>query len=513
MKKKRGVWILTAGAILLCGLLILYGLLKKQNSETEETDTQETTQEEVFSVDADEIQKLSFQAGDETLAWKKEGEDWLLEGDEDFPTDTEKIDSAISAITSLKSTRELSDIESLSEYGLEDPVNVIQIEKTDGTTETITVGDKSSATGNTYIYLNEDSETVYTISSDLGTTFSNGLYHYAEGEKYPNITVSTIGTIAVEKEKKSYTVVNNTESLTGWYVEDENGEKQEADATEAGTLQSTVAGLSFGGYYDYNCSDWDAYGLETPKMTVKIDYTEEVEEESTEEDSDESEADTDETQEEETTTKTVERQVILYVGNINETDGNYYVRLGDSQELHGISQNSLETLLNGKAFDYWKLDIDYIAVAALDHLDVEYQGTTYTLKRVVTEEVVESEDTEEDEETQADEDGEEQEETKTVTTYYVDDHEVDGSVFTQFYRTAVSMVCQSRLEEDPTKGDADLVLTYYGTDGEVVKISYTSRDSSFYLMKDQDGKCGLVNKMNVKDLIEDLLALVQTETE
>ena len=39
-------------------------------------------------------------------------------------------------------------------------------------------------------------------------------------------------------------------------VQEEDNKKQEADSTQVGTLQSTVAGLSFAGYYNYNCTDW-----------------------------------------------------------------------------------------------------------------------------------------------------------------------------------------------------------------------------------------------------------------
>lgn len=281
-----------------------------------------------------------------------------------------------------------------------------------------------------------------------------------------------------------------------------------------GTLQSTVAGLSFAGYYNYNCTDWAAYGLEKPKMTLTVDYTEEVEAESTDDAESDSDANTDDTDDSgETTTETVDRELVLYVGNINENDGNYYVRLGDSGELHGISQASLDTLMNGKAFDYWKTSIDSMTISELDHLDVTYQGTTYTLKRVVTEEKVEKDESEDaDEDTDEDsEDADDEEETKTVTTYYVNDQEADSDNFTAFYRAAAAMVCQSRLEENTTKDDAELTLSYHGTDGSKITISYTPRDSSFYVMEDQNGNCGLVNKMNVKDLIDTFLTLTEGE--
>lgn len=509
MKKKRGLFGILAGVVLLCALIACYIALVKVNSSEEETTEEETAQEEVAAIASDDISTLTFEAGDQTLTFQKGEDSWTLEGQEDFPVDASKVDSLTSSLASIKADRTLTDVEDPGEYGLDDPVNVIEVVKTDGSTEKITVGDKNSSTGNTYICLNDDTSTVYTTGTDLGNTFSGGLYNYAESESYPTITSSTISKIAVEKDSNSYTLTNNGKSSTGWYVEGSDKDKEEADSTQVGTLQSTVAGISFAGYYDYNCTDWASYGLEKPKMTLTVDYTEETEQDTTDASKDDSEANTDDTEDSsETTTQTVDRELVLYVGNVNETDGNYYVRLGDSSELHGISQASLDTLMNGKAFDYWKTSIDSMTISDLDHLDVTYQGTTYTLKWVVTEEKAEKD---ESEDTGDDTDADDEEETKTVTTYYVNDQEADSDAFTAFYRAAAGMTCQSRLEENTTKGDAELTLSYHGTDGSEITISYTPRDSSFYVMEDQDGNCGLVNKMNVKDLIDAFLALTEDE--
>ena len=95
---------------------------------------------------------------------------------------------------------------------------MIEVVKTDGSSEKITVGDKNSSTGNTYICLNDDASTVYTTSTDFGSTFSGGLYNYAESESYPTITSSTISKIVVKKDNNSYTVTNNGKSSTGWYT-------------------------------------------------------------------------------------------------------------------------------------------------------------------------------------------------------------------------------------------------------------------------------------------------------
>ena len=127
------------------------------------------------------------------------------------------------------------------------------------------------------------------MSNDLGQVFSCDLYDLASSENYPTITGTTIQKIEVNKKENSYAVESNEESSTGWFVTDEAGDKKEADATNAGTLQSTIAGLSYSGYYNYNCVDWSEYGLDDPKMTIYVDYTEQVqvEDEETEEESDE----------------------------------------------------------------------------------------------------------------------------------------------------------------------------------------------------------------------------------
>lgn len=85
--------------------------------------------------------------------------------------DASKVDSVVSCLASVKADRALTDVEDPGEYGLDVPTNVIEVVKIDGSSEKITVGDKNSSTGNTYICLNDDASTVYTTSTDFGSTF------------------------------------------------------------------------------------------------------------------------------------------------------------------------------------------------------------------------------------------------------------------------------------------------------------------------------------------------------
>lgn len=322
MKKKRGLYIV-GGILLLCLLIGVYILVKKINKEEVAAEEPEDSQEEILAVSEEDISSLTFRLEGKETTWNKKDDGWNLEGDEQFPVDSDKIGNLTSALDSVKASRKLEKVENLKDYGLDEPENLIKIKKTDDTEEIIGIGDKNPSTEDTYVYIGQDTATVYTVSADLAATFSGSIYDFAKGEEYPEIIATDITQIKIEKSKNGYTLTSDGSSSTSWMVKDENGEENEADTTSAGTLQSTVAGFQFSKYYEYNCEDWKIYGLDEPEMILSVTYKEETTEEDTEENSEEDSS--------EETPK--EKTIRLQVGNLAE-DGNYYVRLGDSKEVH-----------------------------------------------------------------------------------------------------------------------------------------------------------------------------------
>ncbi|MGN1183779.1 MAG: DUF4340 domain-containing protein, partial [Oliverpabstia sp.] len=403
--KKRGV-ILIGGVILLCLLLGVYFLMKNRNSQqTEETIQQE--EKKISLISLENVSRISFMIEGEITGWTKQEDIWSLDKDGDFPVDNDKIESIIYTLSAMAEERTLENIKNLKDYGLEDPVNIIEIQDEEGQSERVFVGNKNLSTGDTYLYLNDENTTVYTVENDINSLLEGDLMDYAIGEEMPSIISSTIKKIEVQKKDNSYILENAGDSSTGWSVVDENGSRKAADSSAAGNLQSTAAGLSFQNYYSYHCTDWSAYGLDNPKMVVTVDYTEtETEKSNTDANTDTTEgnSDEDESTEEEKKTSEVSCTMILYVGKLAD-EGYYYVRLGDSQEVHGISQSSIDIFLNGKAFDYWNLAVDYLAIADLDYMNITYENERYQLKRAV-------------------EESEEDEEGTIETTYYVNDKEV-----------------------------------------------------------------------------------------
>lgn len=517
MKKKRGLPIV-AGAAALVILLGLYFLLKNYNDQSEQQESQEEeeTGQEIAAVDEDTISSLSFGMSGEDVTWVQEDGTWSLSDDSNFPVDQEKIGNLTSQLVSVEATRILENVENLSEYGLDAPYKVIRVEETDGNSLTISVGNQNDSTGDCYIYLNDDTGTVYTVSGSLRTAFSGDFYDFAVGEEYPEMTSSSITQVAVAKENGSYTVQTEGDFSTGWQVTDDSGNVWEADETQAGTLQSTVSGLSFSDYYSYDCQDLSQYGLDQPQAEITVQYM--VEEETDTEDtaqSDDGEEDTSSDSESQDTasdgsedeTTYVDKEMKLYVGSLSD-DGNYYVRLEGSNEVHGITQDSLSTLLEGTSLDYLRMSVANINISDLDRLEVTYEDETHTLQRRVRQVAAEEEEDASEEDSQ-EEGTDEETETTTETTYYVDGQEVDSQDFTDFYSQAGAMTYQSRTQEDTASQEPELTLDYYDTEGNHLQVTYSVQDANFYAAADSEGNYGVVNKMNVSSLIEDFKTLLE----
>ena len=130
MKKKRGL-LAVVGILLLAVLIGIYFLVKGLNQE--ETDTeQETTEptgEEILAMSSEDIKSLRFQLDGREVVWNRKEDQWKLEGEEEFPVDTEKIEPLLSAVSSITADRKLENVENLKDYGLDEPVIAFLLRK------------------------------------------------------------------------------------------------------------------------------------------------------------------------------------------------------------------------------------------------------------------------------------------------------------------------------------------------------------------------------------------------
>ena len=171
---------------LLCALVVLigvyYGVVNYVKS-SEEAALAET--ELLLDETASDIAGVAFTTPEgEKAAFTMSDDTWSLTSDTSFDVAESVLDSMVTDLTGIEVLETLTEIEDLSEYGLDDPINVITITKTDGSTIKIALGNENATTSMYYVYLNDDTDTVYCISTDLISTFDMSLesMRYVEEE-------------------------------------------------------------------------------------------------------------------------------------------------------------------------------------------------------------------------------------------------------------------------------------------------------------------------------------------
>lgn len=543
--KKKTVKLVSAVVVLgvLCAAYegVNFYVTSQEEKETEENDTSV----DLVSLEADDITAVSFTADQNKVEFDKKDDSWTEKSDANFPVNQDTVDSAVKGVASLTADQEISDVEDMSQYDLDNPQNTITLTTADGDTS-LQIGMESS-NNQYYVKKEDDDKNVYLVSSSSIEPFMGTLYDFAESGTFPSVTSATITDVKVDKEN-SYELTQDADNLF-WNVSD-GKTTEKADTTKAGTVTSAVGSLAYDKFVDYNCTDDSKYGFDDPYAVITVKYTEEEAVESDEDSEESTDADTEESttdeaaadtsedadasdedsSEDEQETQTVEKTLTIYVGD--ETGDDRYVKVDDSKEVYTITKDSLTDILDSTMSDFYNLTVSYVSSNDLDSLEVQSADGDHTIN-IVTETVkAEDEDTTDDTDSDttdesstetsdesstdtdsSDESSSDDEEETTTTTYKLDGEDLDESTFTTFYNKLINMTAQERLTEEYTpEGDPTYTFIFKDTDGKETTVKYYEYDTNFYAAVVED-KVYLVNKMNVKDLDEAYQKMVNPDTE
>ena len=548
--KKKTVKLVSAVVVLgvLCAAYegVNFYVTSQEEKETEENDTSV----DLVSLEADDITAVSFTADQNEVEFDKKDDSWTEKSDANFPVNQDTVDSAVKGVASLTADQEISDVEDMSQYDLDNPQNTITLTTADGDTS-LQIGMESS-NNQYYVKKEDDDKNVYLVSSSSIEPFMGTLYDFAESGTFPSVTSATITDVKVDKEN-SYELTQDADNLF-WNVSD-GKTTEKADTTKAGTVTSAVGSLAYDKFVDYNCTDDSKYGFDDPYAVITVKYTEEEAVESDEDSEESTDADTEESttdeaaadtsedadasdedsSEDKQETQTVEKTLTIYVGD--ETGDDRYVKVDDSKEVYTITKDSLTDILDSTVSDFYNLTVSYVSSNDLDSLEVQSADGDHTIN-IVTETVkAEDEDTTDDTDSDttdsdttdesstetsdesstdtdsSDESSSDDEEETTTTTYKLDGEDLDESTFTTFYNKLINMTAQERLTEEYTpEGNPAYTFIFKDTDGKETTVKYYEYDTNFYAAVVED-KVYLVNKMNVKDLDEAYQKMVNLDTE
>lgn len=479
--KKKTVKLVSAVVILgvLCAAYegVNFYVTSQEEKETEENDTSV----DLVSLEADDITAVSFTADQNEVEFDKKDDSWTEKSDANFPVNQDTVDSAVKGVASLTADQEISDVEDMSQYDLDNPQNTITLTTADGDTS-LQIGMESS-NNQYYVKKEDDDKNVYLVSSSSIEPFMGTLYDFAESGTFPSVTSATITDVKVDKEN-GYEITQDADNLF-WNVSD-GKTTEKADTTKAGTVTSAIGSLAYDKFVDYNCTDDSKYGFDDPYAVITVKYTEDEQE-----------------------TQTVEKTLTIYVGD--ETGDDRYVKVDDSKEVYTITKDSLTDILDSTMSDFYNLTVSYVSSNDLDSLEVQSADGDHTIN-IVTE-TVKAEDEDTTDTDSSDESSSDDEEETTTTTYKLDGEDLDESTFTTFYNKLINMTAQERLTEEYTpEGNPAYTFIFKDTDGKETTVKYYEYDTNFYAAVVED-KVYLVNKMNVKDLDEAYQKMMNPDTE
>ena len=484
MKNKKG---LIVGIIILVLLLGAYFLLRYLNLDEEDT-AEEDAAETVFEIDADDISNIQIVSGENTFDFSHGDDKWSYVEDDKFPLSESAILDKVSSLTSVSSMRTIEDPDNLADFGLENPEVTATVTDTDGKETELALGATNDAVSGCYMSMNGDTSKIYLVDTTLKTNLEFDLSDIAEKEDIPSITGSTITSVTIQKPEGTAKLFQDSGSETGWTFEDTDGSSVPADSSLVSTYTGNFSALAWTDYVTYDLNNLGAYGLENPTV-ITVDYQQEEEAdgsdtESSDDSAEETADDSTKDDTEEDSTVTVDKQMVMLVGSQTE-DGNYYYgKLQDNSCIYTIGSSTIQNITDMKKADFLSTKVADYSFADLDTVTFTRNGETY----VASKETVESED----------EDGETTEETK----YLINDKKIETTDFNSFYNLITAMTWQSQDENAQPSGEPDLSVNFYKEGGTNVTVDYYSYDTNFYLVIDSKGNHSLVNKMDVRELLE-----------
>ena len=183
---------------------------------------------------------------------------WVRQGEEDFPTNEEKLQLIMNSFCELSGKYQVDAAEvDTAEYGLKDTKRTIKLTLTDDTVHSFRLGDETPYSEGYYL-LYENTGKIYVVASNLNTQLTTKAIKLVQGETFPSAEPESITELRIE--------VRDGETIS--YV---------PETAEDGTVTYPPI------FYDsmrfvastiqeYNCTDFGKYGLDDPYVTVTIDY-------------------------------------------------------------------------------------------------------------------------------------------------------------------------------------------------------------------------------------------------
>lgn len=322
--------------------------------------------EPILELSSDSVQALSWEHKGETLAFHRD-ETWLYDGDEKFPVSEDKINELLEQFQPLRAAFVIEEVEDFGQYGLDNPVCTIHLTTEEQSYE-IKLGDFSKMDSQRYASIGDGN--VYLVQNDPLDQFDAVLSDMIQHDKMPDFDQATSIQFSGAQD---YAVSYEEDSSNTYCAEDvyftRRGEKSlPLDTERVNGYLRKISNLNPTNYVTYKVTDEEltAYGLDTPELTVTVEYTPKDEERA------------------EVFVLHISRDPEESRKSSDEDDGEdetvtAYLRVDQSPIIYQISSDQYKNLMAASYDDLRHLEVFTADFADVRQIDISLDGDSYTL--------------------------------------------------------------------------------------------------------------------------------------
>ena len=361
MSRSKKLVLLLAVLVIVC--IAAFAALRMEQRQEQISVSGET----VFSIDPDAVTALAWSTEDVDLAFHRDGDSWIYDGDEAFPVDGDAIRQLLEQFQSFGAAFTIEEVEDYGQYGLEDPVCTIDL-TADEESWQILLGDYSAMDSQRYVSIGDGR--VYLAASDPMDAFDVELRELIANDEVPDLDGAASVTFAGAAD---YSLYRKEDSGASWSDEDVyftqlDGADSPLDTQRVEDYLECLSGLELTDYVTYNATgeELSDCGLDDPELTVTVEYKPEGEEDAV---SFQLSVSRDPEQRGQTQAEEEED-----AGEITA-----YVRVGQSPILYQISGEDYQSLMAASYDDLRHQEIFYGAFEDITQIDVSLDGAKYVI--------------------------------------------------------------------------------------------------------------------------------------
>lgn len=465
----RKLWKIGLLIVLLGGLVGAYFYLSKnpvdntKKNTNENSNTNTSSIVEILKLDEKKLTKIDLKNEKGGLSLIKKDGKWVSAEKPDVKLDESMLANVASNFTVLNAQKTIEkDPADLEKYGLKDVKNSATATLDDGSTYTLELGNEAPGGGSYYLKLKDKNE-VYIVSSSVGEAIK-----YSLSDLRAKL-LTTIDTTDLQYLKivntKGETIeikINDTQNdqekqygLNGYIVTKPYESPRGVDSNNLTKLNTAIGELKIVDFVSDSAKDLEKYGLDKPTLELLA--------------------------------KDSKAELHLYFGK-DLDDSKVAFKVAGSPEIYSIEKSSLKAI-DVKPFDVVDKFVALVNIDTVNKITIEKgsQKDTITFSRTTK---------------KAEKEGEKDE---TVTTYKLNDKEVEEDPFKDYYQSLIGLQVEAlndkKLEEKP---EVRIVYDLNLANKKSTVVSLVSYSNDFYAAFVDGRSQFLISKFQVENMFKEL---------